>query len=91
MHIADVSYYVRPDSALDLEARNRCTTVYLVDRRTDMLPKLLTENLCSLRSNVERLAFSTIWEMDKNANIIKTKYCKTIIKSRSAFTYMQAQ
>lgn len=88
VHIADVSYYVRPDSALDLEARNRCTTVYLVDRRTDMLPKLLTENLCSLRANVDRLSFSTIWEIDRKANIIKTRYCKTIIRSRRAFTYM---
>ena len=91
MHIADVSFYVRPDSALDLEARNRCTTVYLVDRRTDMLPKLLTENLCSLRADVERLAFSTIWEIDRKANIVKTKYCKSIIRSRRAFTYMEAQ
>ncbi len=88
MHIADVSYYVRPDSALDLEARNRCTTVYLVDRRTDMLPKLLTENLCSLRSNVDRLAFSVIWEIDRDANIINSRYSKTIIRSRRAFTYM---
>lgn len=56
-----------------------------------MLPKLLTENLCSLRSNVDRLAFSTIWEIDENANIINSKYCKTIIRSRQAFTYMQAQ
>lgn len=88
MHIADVSYYVRPDSALDMEARNRCTTVYLVDRRTDMLPKLLTENLCSLRSNVDRLAFSVIWEIDPNANIVNSRYCKTIIRSRRAFTYM---
>lgn len=56
-----------------------------------MLPKLLTENLCSLRSNVERLSFSTIWEVDKDANILNTKYCKTIIRSRRAFTYNQAQ
>jgi exosome complex exonuclease DIS3/RRP44 len=56
-----------------------------------MLPKLLTENLCSLRSNVDRLAFSVIWEIDKDSNIIKSKYCKTIIRSRRAFTYMEAQ
>lgn len=76
---------------MDLEARNRCTTVYLVDRRTDMLPKLLTENLCSLRSNVDRLAFSVIWEIDRDSNIISSKYCKTVIRSRRAFTYMEAQ
>jgi exosome complex exonuclease DIS3/RRP44 len=56
-----------------------------------MLPKLLTENLCSLRADVDRLAFSTIWEVDKEASIINTKYCKTIIRSRRAFTYGQAQ
>lgn len=56
-----------------------------------MLPKLLTENLCSLRANVDRLSFSTIWEVDKDANIINTKYSKTIIRSRRAFTYGQAQ
>jgi exosome complex exonuclease DIS3/RRP44 len=55
---------VRPGTAIDLEAANRCTTVYLVDRRTDMLPKLLTETLCSLVANVEKLAFSVIWEVD---------------------------
>jgi exosome complex exonuclease DIS3/RRP44 len=67
VHIADVSYFVRADTAIDKEAAHRCTTVYLVDRRTDMLPKLLTENLCSLVSNVDHLAFSVIWEMDCNA------------------------
>ena len=63
VHIADVTYFVRPGTAIDKEAAHRCTTVYLVDRRTDMLPKLLTENLCSLKSNVDRLAFSVIWEI----------------------------
>ena len=64
VHIADVSHFVRPDAAIDKEAAYRSTTVYLVDRRTDMLPGLLTENLCSLRSDIERLAFSVVWEMD---------------------------
>ena len=64
VHIADVSHFVRPDTAIDKEASHRCTTVYLVDRRTDMLPKLLTEDLCSLRDKVDRLVFSTIWEID---------------------------
>ena len=91
VHIADVSHFVRPDTAIDREAAHRSTTVYLVDRRTDMLPKLLTENLCSLRADVERLVFSTIWEMDAQANIIKTEYCKSVIRSRSAMTYYEAQ
>ena len=64
VHIADVSHFVRPDTAIDKEAAYRSTTVYLVDRRTDMLPGLLTENLCSLIGGVERLAFSVIWEMN---------------------------
>ena len=70
VHIADVSHFVRPDTAIDKEAAYRSTTVYLVDRRTDMLPGLLTENLCSLRGGIERLAFSVVWEMDpKNAKV----------------------
>lgn len=76
VHIADVSHFVRPDTAIDKEAAYRSTTVYLVDRRTDMLPGLLTENLCSLRGGVERLAFSVVWEMDNNtgdvANLVLT-------------------
>lgn len=70
VHIADVSHFVRPDTPIDKEAAFRSTTVYLVDRRTDMLPGLLTENLCSLRSDVERLAFSVVWEMNpKTADV----------------------
>lgn len=65
---------MRPDAAIDLEAANRCTTVYLVGRRTDMLPKLLTENLCSLKSNVERLTFSVVWEMTPDAKVTSRFY-----------------
>lgn len=64
IHIADVSYFVRPNTEIDREASFRGTTVYLVNQRTDMLPKLLTENLCSLKANVDRLSFSTIFEFD---------------------------
>ncbi len=81
---------MKPDAAIDLEAAHRCTTVYLVNKRTDMLPKLLTENLCSLRSNVDRLAFSCIWEIDEDANIVKTEFAKTIICSKRAFQYKEA-
>jgi exoribonuclease R len=59
--IADVSYFVHPDNPMDSEAASRGTTVYLVDKRIDMLPSLLGTNLCSLRPHVERLAFSVIW------------------------------
>ncbi len=59
--IADVSHFVEADTPMDTEAASRGTTVYLVDKRIDMLPALLGTNLCSLRPNVERLAFSAIW------------------------------
>ncbi|CAD8155345.1 unnamed protein product [Paramecium pentaurelia] len=91
VHIADVSHFVRPDTAIDKEAAHRCTTVYLVDRRTDMLPKLLTENLCSLVSNVDRLAFSVIWIMDDQANIKDVKFGKSVIRSIASLHYQQAQ
>lgn len=91
VHIADVTYYVTPDSWIDREAAHRCTTVYLVDRRTDMLPKLLTEVLCSLREKVDRLAFSVIWEVDpKSMTVVNTRFGKSIIHSRAALTYQMA-
>jgi exosome complex exonuclease DIS3/RRP44 len=66
--------------------------VYLVDRRTDMLPKLLTENLCSLRSGVDRLAFSVIWTISlSTGSILSTSFHKTVINSKRAYTYQQAQ
>lgn len=92
VHIADVSFFVRPFTALDNEAANRCTTVYLVDRRTDMLPKLLTEKLCSLVGGEERLAFSVFWEFNPKSGLIKKCwFSKTIIKSKKAYSYQQAQ
>lgn len=66
VHIADVTHFVRAGTEIDKEAARRCTTVYLVDKRTDMLPGLLTESLCSIVGGVERLAFSVIWELDFN-------------------------
>lgn len=69
----------------------RATTVYLVDKRIDMVPELLSSNLCSLRGGEERFAFSCVWEIDENANIINTKYHKSIIKSKKAMTYEEAQ
>ena len=70
VHIADVSFFVRPDTPMDAEAASRGTTVYLVDRRIDMLPHLLGTNLCSLRPFVERLAFSTVWELTPSAEAV---------------------
>jgi len=91
VHIADVTHFVHPDTAIDREAAERCTTVYLVERRTDMLPGLLTTDICSLRGKVERLTFSVLWEMTPEAEVVDTKYCKAIIKSREALSYAEAQ
>ncbi|KAK1443101.1 ribonuclease [Babesia gibsoni] len=91
VHIADVTHFVKPNSSLDKEASQRCTTVYLVDRRTDMLPSLLTTNLCSLVANRDRLCFSVVWEFDEKDEICKTRFGKGIIKSARAFTYEEAQ
>ncbi|KAF8324302.1 uncharacterized protein EI90DRAFT_3075766 [Cantharellus anzutake] len=91
VHIADVSHFVAPDTPMDSEAAARGTTVYLVDKRIDMLPALLGTNLCSLRPNVERLAFSVIWELTPNAEIVSVRFTKSVIASKSAFTYEQAQ
>ncbi|CAA6655841.1 unnamed protein product [Spirodela intermedia] len=76
---------------LDKEASQRGTSVYLVDRRIDMLPKPLTEDICSLRSDVERLAFSVIWEITPQAEITSTRYTKSVIKSCAALSYVEAQ
>ncbi|XP_056252232.1 exosome complex exonuclease RRP44 [Seriola aureovittata] len=91
VHIADVSHFIRPGNALDKEAASRGTTVYLCGKRIDMVPELLSSNLCSLRSNVERLAFSCIWEMNHKAEILKTRFTKSVINSKASLTYAEAQ
>ncbi|KAJ1349420.1 exosome catalytic subunit dis3 [Parelaphostrongylus tenuis] len=91
VHIADVTHFVRSGTAIDEEAASRGTTVYLCDRRIDMLPALLSSNLCSLRGGEERYAFSVIWIMTSNAEVISTKYHKSLICSKAALTYEKAQ
>uniref|UniRef100_A0A1A8EQI7 Exosome complex exonuclease RRP44 n=2 Tax=Nothobranchius korthausae TaxID=1143690 RepID=A0A1A8EQI7_9TELE len=91
VHIADVSHFIRPGNALDKEAANRGTTVYLCGKRIDMVPELLSSNLCSLRSNVERFAFSCIWEINHKAEILKTRFTKSVINSKASLTYAEAQ
>lgn len=91
VHIADVSHYIIPDSALDKEALDRATSVYLVDRVIPMLPERLSNGLCSLRPKEEKLCFSAVFEMDENANIITEWYGKTIIYSDRRFTYEEVQ
>ncbi|KAM0919727.1 hypothetical protein ACQ4PT_007905 [Festuca glaucescens] len=91
VHIADVTNFVHPGTPLDEEASQRATSVYLVGQRIDMLPKPLTEDVCSLRADIARLAFSVIWEMTPDADIIATRYTKSVIKSCAAMSYVEAQ
>jgi exosome complex exonuclease DIS3/RRP44 len=91
VHIADVTHYVKAGSAMDLEAANRSTSTYLVNRRLDMLPALLTTDLCSLKGNLDRYAFSVIWEVTPDADIVDVDFKKSIIHSVAALTYQQAQ
>jgi len=92
VHIADVTHFVRPGAEIDKEAARRCTTVYMVDRRTDMLPGLLTESLCSLVSDVDRCAFSVLFEIDPSTfEAVKIDFGKSIIRSRESLSYYVAQ
>jgi len=92
VHIADVTHFVHPDTALDLEAASRGTSVYLVDRRIDMLPRLLTTEVCSLRDDgQDRLTFSVVFEMTPDAEIVSEQFHKAVIRSRGALSYGEAQ
>lgn len=91
VHIADVSHYVRPGSAIDQEALSRGTSVYLVDRTIPMLPEKLCNNVCSLRPDEEKLTFSVVVEMDDDASIFNRWIGKTIIKSCRRYTYEEVQ
>ena len=91
VHIADVSHFVRPATQLDKEAYNRATSVYLVDRVIPMLPEKLSNGVCSLRPNEDKLCFSAVFEMDDNAVVKKSWFGKTIIHSIQRFAYEDAQ
>lgn len=91
VHIADVSHFVRPGTSIDTEARERATSVYLVDRTIPMLPHVLSTNLCSLNPNIDRLAVAAVFTLDKDANIIDRWFGKTVIHSDKRFTYEEAQ
>ena len=91
VHIADVSHYVRPGSAIDDEAQERGTSVYLVDRTIPMLPEKLCNMVCSLRPDEEKLAFSAVFELNENADILNTWIGKTVIKSNRRYAYEEVQ
>ena len=92
MHIADVSFFVRPDTALDKEARERSFSTYLVDRTIPMLPEILSNDLCSLKENVDRMAFSAVFDIKKETGeILNRWFGKTIINSNKRFSYEEAQ
>lgn len=91
IHIADVSYYVRPNSVLDKEALERATSVYLVDRTIPMLPEVLSNDLCSLNPREDKLCFSAVFEIDINGQITREWFGRTIINSDKRFTYEEAQ
>lgn len=91
VHIADVTHYVCPDTALDREAQKRATSIYLVDRVVPMLPEHLSNGVCSLRPDEDKLTFSCIFEMDEAANVYKHEIAKTVIRSNRRFTYEEAQ
>ena len=91
IHIADVSHYVKTGTLLDKEAYDRATSIYLVDRVIPMLPEKLSNKVCSLRPNEEKLTFSTSVIIDKKGNIKEHWFGRTIIKSNHRFSYQEAQ
>lgn len=91
VHIADVTHYLEPDSVLDIEALNRATSVYLVDRVIPMLPMKLSNGVCSLRPNEDKLTFSCFMELSPKGKLIDYSIEETIINSKHRFTYEDAQ
>ncbi len=91
VHIADVSHYVKKGSPLDQEAYERGTSVYLVDRTIPMLPEVLSNNLCSLRPNEDKLCFSAVFDLNDDAKVIHEWFGKTVINSDRRFSYEEVQ
>ena len=89
VHIADVSHYVKPGSAIDREAYRRSTSVYLCDKVVPMLPEELCNGVCSLVPNEDRLAFSVFMTFDRNGEMIHRSFAKSVIRSKARFTYEQ--
>ncbi|HEC93917.1 MAG TPA: ribonuclease R [Candidatus Kaiserbacteria bacterium] len=91
IHIADVSFFVTDGTAIDTEARSRSTSVYLVDRTIPMLPEILSNDLCSLKQNEDRLTMSAVFVLDAHGNVHERWFGETIINSNRRFTYEDAQ
>ncbi len=91
IHIADVSHYVRDGEIIDMEARERGTSIYLVDRVIPMLPEVLSNDLCSLRPNEDRLAFSAVFTITSDSEVVGEWYGQTVIHSDKRFSYEEAQ
>ena len=91
VHIADVTHYVLPDTPIENEAKERATSVYLVDRTVPMLPERLSNFICSLRPNEEKLCFSAVFELDEKSNVVNEWFGRTVILSDRRFTYEEAQ
>ncbi|SNS71260.1 RNAse R [Belliella buryatensis] len=91
VHIADVTYYVQPKTGLEKEAFDRATSVYLVDRTIPMLPERLSNGLCSLRPNEDKLTFSCVFEMDESGDVLNHWIGRTVIHSDRRFAYEEAQ
>lgn len=91
VHIADVTHYVRPNTPIDNEAIERGTSVYLVDRCVPMLPERLSNYICSLRPNEEKLCFSAVFELNEKAEVLTQWFGRTVILSKRRFNYEEAQ
>ncbi|MCE1155962.1 MAG: VacB/RNase II family 3'-5' exoribonuclease, partial [Bacteroidales bacterium] len=91
VHIADVTHYVRPGSIIDREGRDRATSVYLVDRTIPMLPEHLSNGICSLRPDEDKLTYSVVFQMNDDAEVKQYQIAKTVTRSDRRFTYEEAQ
>lgn len=91
VHIADVTHYVKEGSIVDKEAINRATSIYLVDRTIPMLPENLSNNLCSLNPNTDKLCYSVVFNINEKAKMLKYRIVKTIINTDRRFSYEEAQ
>ena len=91
VHIADVTHYVRPGTIIDKEGQERATSVYLVDRTVPMLPEYLSNGICSLRPDEDKLTYSVIFQLNERAEIKSYEIAKTVTRSNRRFTYEEAQ